>query len=215
MANLKETITSLRNLIDNDNGLKAKRKLLTIVSITLLAFTITDAKIIEINTFFVKLELGREHGIPTLLALSVTFLLLRYYNYAKPHQDQLFNLWSARMMSDNDFLHTCPFSDDMSGIEIDLAPSHYLEYIDPMYHLSERGHADTSYICGIGKRFIKYEWGDNNEQLEIIQIKGKHLRRTFLLEVKYQAGSFFKHRENLDIYGPYLIGILAIISLLY
>lgn len=210
-----EKLQKLRLDIDTDAGLKSKRKQLTIVSIILLCFTMTGAKVLEVNTIFVKMSLDNERGIPTLLAISVLFLLIRYYNYAKPYQDQLYRLWSARMMRDDYFFTHCHESDALGGLENTLAPEDYAAYNSPFNYERSTDHhyASTQYVCELGKRFIEYAWGDQAENLTKVAIKRPHLFSTLKCELIYQASSFFTHRENLDLCGPYCLGFVAIVSL--
>jgi heme/copper-type cytochrome/quinol oxidase subunit 3 len=97
---------TITELIDADEGLKSKRKILTITSLILLALTFSGAKVEEANTFILKLKFDNQNGIAILLVLTIVFLIIRYYNYAKPYHEKLFRAWSDRMLDDGYFLNS-------------------------------------------------------------------------------------------------------------
>jgi len=100
------------DLIDLDEGLKAKRKLLTVTSIILLALSFTGAQVQEANTFILKLKFANQNGLGILFVLSILFLMVRYYNYAKPYHDKLYERWTNRLFARPHFYSRCPHSDE-------------------------------------------------------------------------------------------------------
>ena len=72
----KKKEPTITELIDQDEGLKSKRKLLTVTSLILLVLTFSGAKVEEANTFILKLKFDNQSGIAILLILAIFFLLI-------------------------------------------------------------------------------------------------------------------------------------------
>lgn len=195
---------TITELIDGNVGLKSQRKLLTISSLILLALTFSGAKVEEANTFILKLTFENQGGIVILLALSIAFLLPRYYSYAKPYHEKLFREWSDRMLKEPYFHQYCHHSDTVTGLVDDLAPkevkSSYNGYAY-QYH---------TYFC---LRYIRYSWSDQYEYYsKDVVIGWKIYAKVIFIELKTRTKNIFTHREMLDVLAPYLIGSLAILS---
>jgi hypothetical protein len=213
MKNSNELIDA----IDVDEGLKSKRKLLTIASITLLALSFSGAKIEEANSFIFKIKFLHQNGLAILLVLSIIFLMIRYYNYAKKYHDGLYSIWSARLINRRFFYNRGPHHhDDDAGI---VAESRCSELNTQL--LQENFTWDYKYKCGWPfTRYIDHSWGhiehtdeDSWEQINIMKRFGvKVYFKSIGFEAIEQTKSFFTHRENLDILAPYLIGCAAIAS---
>jgi hypothetical protein len=202
--------------IDADEGLKSKRKLLTIASLTLLALSFSGAKIEEANSFIFKIKFAHQNGLAILLVISIIFLMVRYYNYAKKYHDRLYSIWSTRLINRVFFYSRCPHSDEDAGI---VADSRCSELDARLNHDIRRW--EFNYVCGWPfTRYIVHTWGDNDyaeeDRMERISIVGKFGKKAYFKSIGYEAieqsKSFFTHRENLDILAPYFIGCAAIAS---
>lgn len=199
--------------IDADEGLKSKRKLLTITSVILLAISFSGAKVEEANTFLLKLSFNNNKGISVLLVLAVIFLLIRYYNYACKYHHQLYKLWSDRLLRDQFFFYSHPHEPEYSGLICDLEPKEMnieaLQYHD--------GTWSFGYVChSLLVRKIAYWWHDNNDEYEReVSVGWKNLLKVLRLEAKYQFQGFITHRENLDIIAPYILGVFSITSYIF
>jgi hypothetical protein len=210
---MKGVELEIRKRIDADIGLKSKRRLLTIASLILLGMTLTGASVVEVNTIFLKISFSNQDGLLFLLLMSIIFLLLRYYNYAESYHSELFKSWSSRMLKQSYLWHYCHHSDSASGLIVDIQPNG--AYIDDLHR---EGHSSYSYICkAIFRRHIRYYWDHGNNEgdasVSILKQAGiKQYLRILKFEFKYQAGSFFTHREYLDILAPYMLGVTAICS---
>lgn len=225
---------TLTQRIDADEGLKAKRKLLTVVSLILLAIAFSGAKVVEANTFIMKISFTNQNGIAYLLLLSIIFLMIRYYNYARPYHDELYKTWTKRMLSDRYFYLYHEYADESDGLIVKLKPQ---SLISDLYE-SQCRNWEVEYRCSwIFKRNIDYTWlsdhdnkstvdlmrinNDNNEAFKKVDkiIKNKINFKLYLkilsYELKYQTSSFFTHRENLDILAPYILGCFSILSFIY
>lgn len=212
MADEKENI---QELIDEDEGLRSKRKLLTITSLILLALQFSGAKVVKANTFILELNFSHQDGIALLLLIAIIFLSIRYYNYARPYHEKLYKLWTDRMMSEGFYFLIDPYNDYHTGLIIDFLPNG----ID-IQRFAHEEHCDWwySFKCKwFFRRYLVYEWYDENPDYysEVDLFKRLSFRKYLKVlkyELKHQIFSFFTHRENLDIMSPYLLAALAISS---
>lgn len=199
---------TITELIDGDEGLKSQRKVLTITSLILLALTFSGAKVEEANTFILKLKFENQNGIVVLLVLAIMFLLIRYYNYAKPYHEKLFREWSGRMLKEPYFYLPCHHSDTITGLVHDLAPKNVkADQLDPWKWYT------FNYEIGFIKRGIRFSWTDQHDSYhEFVSVGWKNYLSVLTYEVRYRIKRYFNHRENLDILAPYFLGVLAISS---
>ncbi len=191
--------------IDADKGLASKRKLLTVASLILMALAFSGAKVEEANTFLVKLSFDNQEGIPLLLATSIVFLMLRYYNYAQPYHERLYRIWTKRMLGMPPFYYS---DDPFDGVEGDISALRLKTRIDPDVEWSK---ISMRFSCKlIYRRYVRFEWwdgyGDHREDVDV------NFRKYWKYELKYQFESLSKHRENLDIIAPYIVGVVALLS---
>lgn len=210
---------TLTQRIDADEGLKAKRKLLTVVSLILLAIAFSGAKVVEANTFIMKISFTNQNGIAYLLLLSIAFLMVRYYNYARQYHDELYKAWTERILKEPFLFSYCHESDRATGILVDKAPEK-LDF-ESVRH-NNHGYWDFEYKCyGLFGREIHHLWSndgqsDNRTSVNIFkELSFFTYFRILLPEFKHQASSFFIHRENLDIFAPYLLGVFSIFSFIF
>lgn len=198
--------------IDADEGLKSKRKMLTIASLVLLALSFADAKVAEANTFIFKITFGNERGLSILLVAAVLFLMLRYYNYASQYHRKIYRLWTERMLG-NPFFFIQPLHDtEYYGLVANLTPKGFS--IDAAVY--ERLDWGFSYSCKFPlRREISYYWHDQHDyHQESVFVGWKNYPRVLWFEAKYQFQSFVNHRESLDIIAPYILGVISISSYL-
>jgi hypothetical protein len=209
VANSTEQLT-ITEKIDLDDGLRSKRKLLTIVSLILLALSFSGAKVEGANTFILTLSFENQQGISVLLVLAIMFLLVRYYNYACKHHFLLYKLWTARLCQHPFFLRTHPHEPDVSGLVSVRAP----EGFDPEDCRHSNEEWGFSYKCQFPfVRKIQY-W--TKDQYDIHEAEARVGRKNYFkvlwLEARFQCAAFLTHREHLDILSPYILGTSAILS---
>ncbi len=206
---------TLTQRIDADEGLKAKRKLLTVVSLILLAIAFSGAKVVEANTFIMKVSFTNQNGIAYLLLLSIVFLMVRYYNYARPYHDELYEAWTERMLDAPYFYARHPIEDEVAGLVMARVP----EYMNIESIRRDEGSFNFKYKCSwLFIRKFTYIWSKTKQddyQETDIRVGWKNYFQTLFFETKYQALSFFTHRENLDILAPYLLGCFSILSFIF
>ncbi len=207
----------LHKEIDNDTGLRSKGRLLIIFSSILLALEVSGARAIEANTFLVKLEFTNGDGIKWLLALTIIFLMVRYYNYARKYQLKLTYVWADRVVSKH-FKYD-NLTQEFHGICDELAP---VEFDTAKFH-DDKTSFNIEYIWSpLFKRALLYKWelfddgNDYTPNWQVIPIKLSAFSSKYwkLLadEFSTQIKSYFISRESLDIQAPYLISSLAILS---
>ncbi|HHE0557826.1 TPA: hypothetical protein ACN361_004567 [Vibrio parahaemolyticus] len=212
---MKTLLEEYRSQIESDDGLKSKRRNLIMLSAILIALNFSGAVIKEANTFLFKIEFTDQHGINELFFFSLCYLLLRYYTYAQEYHQKLTQLWCNDMFSDRKVFFFHPESEAIEGLT-----SHCLQ----MWSGDEPGLRDTRYhISGVFKRSLIYskEYTDDKGEREYydhavscnkFNEEWTVLRYLALLgyEAKYQLRGYVKTREQLDLLGPYALGIFAL-----
>jgi hypothetical protein len=210
---------TLTQRIDADEGLKAKRKLLTVVSLILLAIAFSGAKVVDANTFIMKISFTNQNGIAYLLLLSIAFLMIRYYNYARPYHDELYKAWTQRMCEKTLYVNHAVDDHYIPGLMTHLSPK------ELCYESCKRDSYGFWHYRYTSKwlilREIKFFWSNDGEShnQEVVSLLSKTSLwgyfKLLVLESKYQITSFFTHRENLDIFTPYLLGCFSILSFIF
>lgn len=212
-----EDKTELQAEIDHDSGLKKQRTVLVVISLILLSLQFSGAKIIEANTFILKIAFEHQKGAPTLLVIGVMFLLLRYHNYAAKYHDLLNKKWISKLLK-HPKINQRPFeADEPEGLLHECHPNGF-----NMFTLMHDQHASYSFDYRRVfpfRRHFNYEWSDDRHEYqseESVNIRKKLGWRKYLeilsLEFKLRFLEYVKHREFLDINTPYIIGSLSIIS---
>lgn len=220
MTNLKE----FRDEIDADTGLASKRKLLVVTSIILLAMQFTGAKVLEANTFILKVSFTDSKGLGLFFILAIVFLILRYYNYAKLYQDKLFGFWTKEMLMDDFFYLYNPYENEATGLLSYLEPEEVDSDRYDMQRKTDQQNIGMShaYICKKKpfSRTVSYSWSNLNDDInvEVEAFKKVCIKcsfNIFKLEAYYQIKSWLTRRETLDLYSPYIIGLFAIFSVVF
>lgn len=211
-----EENTKLREKIDNDNFLQVKRKSLIIVSIVFLSLNLSGATLEEANTFIFKIRFENSFGISTIFIISIIFLSIRYYGYAKPYHKKLFKAWSSNVIHDEKSLVISRGGESTTGILSKLIPSVYEDNIDNIKYNRKL----------FFNRFITYDqdvFNEENKEYERATFEinlNKYTKnwsksdyyKILCIEIKHQIFAYIGDREQLDILAPYLIGSLAILT---
>ena len=201
---------TIAELIDGDEGLKSKRKLLTITSLILLAIVLSGARIEEANTFIFRISFENSERLTGLLFLSVLVLLLRYRNYAYRYKKQLYQLWVSRMLSNPFFQVRDDQDTSISGYLMDYMPDKLKEDFNSFPDFSR---LRFDYRCRFLFRpeiiYQNYSGGPDPE-VYILRVK-EHKWKVVWLDLKARFGQLINHREPLDIMAPTLIGYTAIV----
>ncbi|KGJ98126.1 hypothetical protein [Thalassotalea sp. ND16A] len=216
----QEELSQFREKIDNDDGLKSKRKILITIAVILIGMNCSGAVLQEANTFIFKIKLTNHPGLIYFISISLAYMTLRYYGYAQAYHAQLFNFWSQRMLSDYRVFSYTPTEDDITGLlgkRIDIWTGDEPGLQSPRYkviglfkrnlvydsHGQDDTHGVYSYIANIELNKLNDDW------------KFKDFLHLLIFEARYQIESLFKYREYLDLLFPYLISLLALLTLFF
>lgn len=209
--------------MDADKPFQSKRRAVTFTSLLLLALIVSGAQIKEANTFIFKIEFLNHEGLTYLLAASVVACLIRYYSYSERYRNALFKFWSSRLLNDYKIYHIDREANDVGGLIGKRLFVHNNDYslINPTYKISllvkreigvdepyknEKGLTDYTTVFFSLNEYV-YSW----TRLDLIKL--------LAAEYRYRIEAWYKHRETLDLAGPYLLASASLsafaISLLF
>lgn len=213
-------LSEFRERIDNDAGLKSKRKILVGLSIVMIGFNIAGATLHEANTIIFKLEIKHHENLLYLFSISILYMTLRYYGYAKIYHDQLFHLWTKRMLGDYRVFSYTPKLEEIDGLLgkiIDVWPGDNPGIQTPNYKVAGVFKRNLTYECA-GQDEIHGEYA-YYENIELNRYSNNWKFRDFLnllsFEFKYQLEALLKYRESLDLLFPYILSAIALLSLAF
>jgi hypothetical protein len=148
-------------------------------------------------------------------------LLVRYYNYARPYHEQLFQLWSSRLLREPFLYSYHPYEYEATGLIVDFAEEEVGDLTAHTY--PEHNNISWGYSCGwfFSRSIIYFIYDENHSYDKKVNLfRNSKVGLVMYLkilwcELKHQTTSFVTHRENLDIYTPYFLGFAAILSYLF
>lgn len=214
-------------LIENmkeDSELSSKRNLLIVVSMLLMAMSVSGATLLEANTFIFKIGFENSKGLGYLLFLGVVTLTIRYYSVAYQYHVQLYDMWANEMIRDYSvFGYSC---DDehwvtprglLSNIEI------FSRGFQESQDEGENARNEFVFkyeVLGFFRRAVSYtsDCGDyySTERVSLNSFKDGwkigNLFQLLMIEFKYQSAAFFRRTEHLEILLPYMISVLSLFS---
>lgn len=204
-----------RRAMDEDKSFQSKRKALVLVSLLLLALVVSGAQIKEANTFIFKIEFANHDGLRYLLVASVVACVFRYYAYSEKYNNQLFAIWSGRLLGDYTVYHIDPegpFTSGLVGRKADI-------YVGDNYDTDNPVYRKTGFL----KRSIGFRTSEIHEYygqvyfdkyFDLNEYTGQWCRQDFIkllrIEFKYRAQALLKHRETLDLWSPYLLAACSL-----
>ena len=221
--------------IDQDNGLKSKRRSLIITSLVLIVICWTGSTIKEYTGLIAKIEISNAASVRYLLILSIIYLMFRYFAYARTYHSQLRSLWLTRFMKDKEVFNYIPpregNEDNIDGLlgkalnvwvyeepsVRDLQYKNHRTILYPFFGRKITYLTKSQYLSGDpdDPKSSVYEQEDTNEiylYKFTEQWKPKDYIKLLLIEFRYVLKSYTHHREYFDLMGPYFFGIFAIIS---
>ncbi|WP_421910452.1 hypothetical protein [Marinobacter sp.] len=219
---MSDSRSCIKSRIDNDSGLKKKGWQLTIISLLFTTIMLTGATVEDANTFIFKVVITNQSGLPAILMLSIIFLTVRYYSYARPYHQEIQKLWTDRLLRHPFYFSCNPHTDDLSGVVYKLQPNGF-GLGDPGFGYQNNDSHDWSYSHSLFlSRHLKYKWNrdelpvDHEERVSLFKnLSFREYLLVLKLEAKYQFESFFIDRECLDILTPYLITIFGLGSFFF
>lgn len=214
--------TTLKQQIDSDEQLQKLGRRLSILSLLFLGVMLTGATIEEANTFVFKVKVTTQEGIPALFLLSTSYLMFRYYTYARPYQKVIDRYWLSRLERDPVIVLHDYEENETHGLVVDFQPKGVDLNCNQYSQQEEESWTFEYRISGIGRRCIRYSGGyvmaPHYRQFDVQiheNVKRSTYLRILLSEAKYQLTSFVEDKERLDLWGPYLVASLAILSFFY
>lgn len=215
---IEDEIKEFHKELDDDKGLKSKRQLVTYISLVILAINLSGATIQEANTFLFKIQFLRPEGLNALLAISLLFCSIRYFNYSYRYDIHLGELWKNRFLKDDRILFFDDLGDEYQGL---LSPAINNDF-NGLYGLLRNGEISElrkQYRSSLFsfRKAILFHYTDQYGQaciskckIEINKLGFFNWLKVFLIEWVYRLGAYLTQRETLDLRAPYLLTALAI-----
>ena len=219
MSEKKEEKT-LAQMLDEDKGFIASRRLLMTLSILFLVTVFGGVTIKEANTFIFKLEFLKPGALGWILCVAVFFCTIRYYAFATPYHKIIRSIWKGKLLADvmsfrplNDEVHALSLishsiREGISSIKSEAGAPHVG---DPTYRLHSWFKREV--------RFPLYEGDEDGVITYYVSInlidgrwRFKQKCELFIIELKYRAVVIFRHREYLDVLFPYWVALAAMLS---
>ncbi|MDY1045514.1 hypothetical protein SOM55_01685 [Pseudomonas coleopterorum] len=213
------TADEFRAAMDDDKSFQARRRVLVIVSLLLLAFVTSGAQIKEANTFIFKIEFTNYDGLKYLLVFSVLACTVRYYSYSERYHNKLFRFWSSKLLHDYNIYHLDHQTGEPSGLlgrKINIYGDRY-DVQNPVYRKA------GFFRRSVGLKTINLDGHEAGivleEHWDLNEYKGgwrrQDLRKLLLAEARYRFQAWFKYRETLDLSSPYLLALSSLVAFGY
>ncbi|MGL6384990.1 hypothetical protein ACSZM4_02525 [Aeromonas caviae] len=223
----EEKEESLIDKMKNDSEFQSKRKQLIIVSVLLMAMSLSDAQLKEANSFIFKIYFSNSAAFGWLVFVGVIVLMIRYYSFAFKYHFYLFEVWANDMMHDYRVFGYQMREDDPGeyhtyGLFSKLknhSCSRSIGYDDFEYNRIK----PTYKAHGFFKRTLHYNINNPYETESYTVNLNKFdkywtIRDYFTMiniELKYQSNALFRQPEYLDISLPYIIASMSLLSFIF
>lgn len=222
MTKQKEDLADFRREIDDDKSFQSIRTKLVVVCLIFIALNLSGATLEEVNTFIFKINVNNHIGLSYFFIGVISFLFIRYYSCAYPHQIQLDKLWINRFIRDYNVYYASYSQNYTSGLlskalnfDIEDEPGiEHPEYErDGLYkrslvyltHCKDENGNDDSYTSRIS--LTDFKRTENWKLWDYLAMRG--------YELKYSIEAKIRYREYLDIFAPYLISLIALVSFFF
>lgn len=208
--------------LHEDTELSSKRKLLLIISVLLIAMSVSGANLVEVNTFIFKVNFSNTLGFSLMFFIGVLILILRYYSVANPYHAQLYDLWANDMMRDPRVLgyHIDGNEFFPHGLLSDKKEFSYPLMIEETDHVR----MTPEYVVkGVFKRSVRlyedYDEGSIAKDINLLRFDKEwtfgHYIRLLKFEFSFQCSALFRRTESLEIMLPYIISISSLLSFIF
>lgn len=218
--------TKLIENMKEDSDLNTKRKLLVIISVLLMAMSVSGVTLLEANTFIFKVGFTNSKGLGCLLFLGVVTLTIRYYSAAYQYHVQLYDMWANEMVLDYTvfgYLYDEQWVRPRGLLSnIGIFSREFPESQDE--NENARNEFVLKYeISGVFRRAVSYtcDYGEyySTERVSLNAFKDGwrlgHLIQLLKVELKFQSAAFFRRTEHLEILLPYIISVLSLLSFIF
>lgn len=208
--------------INEDTELSSKRKLLLIISVLLIAMSVSGAELVEVNTLIFKVNFSNTLGFSLMFFIGVLILTLRYYSVAYPYHAQVYNLWTNEMMRDSRV-----FGYNIDGNEFFphglLSDKKEFSYPLVIEETDRESMIPEYVVTGVFKRTMRlYDYYDEGSIAKDIKLyrfdkewKFGHYLRLLKFEFTFQCSALFRRTESLEIMLPYIISISSLLSFIF
>jgi hypothetical protein len=239
MNTMDEDLILFHDKIDKDAGLKSKRRSLILTSLMLIIICWTGATIKEFSGLVAKIEVANAESVRYLLLISIAYLMMRYFAYAKTYHSQLRAFWVSRFMKDKRVFYHYINQRDMEDQNIEgllgRAANIWVGEEPSISGMRYENHK-TLWLPFFGRK-ITYLTKSNNcdghpedprsnvvEVEDINEIILTKFTKTWklsdyfkliVIEYSYVLKSYTHHREYFDLMGPYIFGLIATLSYFY
>lgn len=222
---MDEALKSFRDEIDNDRGLQSKRSAIITSSSILVVIYWTDAQIKDFTGLIATIEMRDAHNFKCLLMIAIIYQLIRYYGYANKYHKKLRAFWVEKFLNDPKVFKFDNDGEKIIGL-IGRAVSIYVpdspgivscEYESYRKLLVPFWGRNISYM---EKDIIQIDHDNYEEYIykEIVPLNvwnenwnWKDYVELINIEYRYRWGYYLSSREYLDLMGPYVFGIIAIV----
>ncbi|MEI4979548.1 hypothetical protein U1499_13825 [Aeromonas caviae] len=218
---------SLTDKMKNDSDFQSKRKQLIIVSILLMAMSLSNAQLKEANTFIFKIDFSNSAAFGWMVFFGVIVLVVRYYSLAFKYHSFLYTMWADKMISDWRLLSYFHEEGEKgnykpTGLLSKLNDPDYVKFIE--YNSFDESSNKLAYkVKFILKRSISFRV-DYDSYFKTVQISlnnydenwtRKDLLQLLKIEFEYRRNALFRQPEHLDILLPYMIAFISLISFVF
>lgn len=213
------TAEKFRRAMAGDKEFQSKRKALVFVSLLLLALVVSGAQIKEANTFIFKIEFSNHVGLRYLLVVAVMICMLRYYSYSERFNNQLFELWSRRLLDDYKIYsvdYECGQVSGLLGKRLNVHESDY-DIESPVYR-------NTGFLKrSVGlKTSSQHDYYGQVYYIDLFDLNSydehwtrRDFERLLRAEFWYRLQAWVKYRETLDLVSPYLLASVSLLAFLF
>lgn len=218
---------SLTDQMRNDSEFQSKRKQLVVVSILLMAMSLSDAQLKEANTFIFKIDFSNSVAFGWMVFFGVIVLMIRYYSFAFKYHFYLFEMWADDMMRDyRVFGYHTPEDDPTEYYPHGLfskLKNHSCSRSIAHYDFERERIKPTYKAHGFFKRTLHYDvhnpYEPESHAVNLNKFDENWTMKDYLkminIEIKYQSNALFRQPEYLDISLPYFIATLSLISFIF
>ncbi|WP_439829618.1 hypothetical protein [Aeromonas caviae] len=223
----EEKEDSLTDKMKKDSEFQSKRKQLIVVSILLMAMSLSDANLKEANSFIFKIDFSNSAAFGWMVFFGVIVLMIRYYSFAFKYHFYLFEVWADDMMRDyRVFGYHMPEDDPGEYYPHGLfskLKNHSCSRSIAHYDFERDRIKPTYKAHGFFKRTLHYDvhnpYEPETHAVNLNKFDENWTMKDYLkminIEIKYQSNALFRQPEYLDISLPYFIATLSLLSFIF
>lgn len=208
-------LNQIRKEISDDSGLTRTGKQIIYLSLICLAITFSGATIEKANTFLFEISFTNPKGLNALMILVLIFLILRYNGFATNYSSKLKWISKNRLENNPEIMWKNHPSGHLQGV---------MGRIIEGFHTKSKHIRSQSFKCSLTlKMHIEIAFSDvmGGTHIEVFSLdNGPHkISKKEKLTLIWCIAStkiknFTNHPDHLNLLAPYLIGVIAITTML-